>query len=180
MFYDSINAKTRAEKVPGKNAGQTRGAAAGTARRPLFEAGFVYSDGFARVDILDRYVWHNQTMRILSSASTPLTGYCVAVVNTSPVWVVGSAQNRFGIEECSYWTDSAGRAIPWPASRVKQPGDRQQRYTRFRLGQVSVSIPLPPIDFACLTGFVALAFGCILITRFTRGRTQTNDEPIKV
>src|SRR5439155_22726170 len=24
--------------------------------------------------------------------------------------------NRFGIEECHYWTDTAGRAIPWPAT----------------------------------------------------------------
>jgi hypothetical protein len=80
---------------------------------------------------------------------------------------------RFGIEECSYWTDSAGRAIPWAASRVKQPGDLQHRCTRFRLGPVSISIPLPPIDFAFLAGL-------ILITRSTRRRAQTNDEPVKV
>src|SRR6266853_2074406 len=120
----------------------------------------------------------NDVYSFFTSASTPLTGCRVAVVSASPIWVVGSTQNRFGIEECSYWTDSAGRAIPWPASRVKQPGDRQHRYTRFCFGQVSVSIPLPPIDLAFLTGFVALAFGCILITRFTQGRTQANDEPI--
>ena len=115
-----------------------------------------------------------------SSASTPLTGYHVAVVSTSPIWVVGSAQNRFGIEECSYWTDSAGRAIPWPASRVKQLGDILHRYTRFCLWHVSISIPLPPIDFAFLAGFITLASGWILITRSTRRRTQTTDEPVKV
>src|SRR6185369_10984566 len=122
----------------------------------------------------------NEVYSFFTSASTPLTGYHVAVVSASPIWVVGSAQNRFGIEECSYWTDSAGRAIPWAASRVKQPGDLQHRYTRFGLGQVSISIPLPPIDFAFLAGFVALASGWILITRSTRRRTQTNDEPVKV
>jgi len=115
-----------------------------------------------------------------SSASTPLTGYHVAVVSASPIWVVGSAQNRFGIEECSYWTDSAGRAIPWPASRVKQPRDLQHRYTRFRLGQVSISILLPPINFAFFAGFIALPSAWILITRSTGRRTQTNDEPVKV
>jgi hypothetical protein len=122
----------------------------------------------------------NDVYSFFTSASTPLTGYRVAVVSVSPIWVVGSTQNRFGIEECSYWTDSAGRAIPWPANRVKQPGDKLHRYTRFPLGHVSVSIPLPPIGFAILAGFIALAFGCILIGRLTRRPTQTKDEPIKV
>jgi len=122
----------------------------------------------------------NDVYSFFTSASTPLTGYRVAVVSTSPIWVVGSAQNRFGIEECSYWTDSAGGAIPWAATRVKQPGDKQHRYTRFRLGQVLISMPLRPIDVAFLAEFVALASGCLLIARYTRRRTQTNDEPIKV
>ena len=122
----------------------------------------------------------NDVYAFFTSASTPLTGYHVAVVSTSPIWGVGSGQNSFGIEECSYWTDSAGRAIPWPASRVKQQGDILHRYTRFRLGQVSISIPLPPIEFAFLAGFVALTSGCILITRSIRRRTQTNDESLKV
>src|SRR5882762_6734421 len=112
----------------------------------------------------------NDVYSFFTSASTPLTGYRVAVVSTSPIWVVGSAQNRFGIEECSYWTDSAGGAIPWPATRVKQPGDKQHRYTRFRLGQVSVSIQLPTIDLALFVEFIVLAFGSILMTRFTRRR----------
>ena len=122
----------------------------------------------------------NDVYSFFTSGSTPLTGYRVAVVSTSPVWVVGSAQNKFGIEECSYWTDSAGSAIPWPATRVKQPGDKQHRYTRFRLGQVSVSVPLPAIDLAFLAGFIVLALGSIVITRSTRRRIQTNDESIKV
>ena len=122
----------------------------------------------------------NDVYSFFTSASTPLTGYRVSVVSTSPIWVVGSAQNGFGIEECSYWTDSAGGAIPWPATRVRQPGDKQHRYTRFRLGQVSISMRLRPIDVAFLAGFVALASGCLLIARYTRRRTQTDDEPIKV
>src|SRR5436189_6150498 len=122
----------------------------------------------------------NDVYSLFTSASTPLTGYRVSVVSTSPIWVVGSAQNGFGIEECSYWTDSAGSAIPWPATRVKQPGDKQHRYTRFRLGQVSVSVPLPAIHIAFLVGFIVLAFGSILTTRSTRRRIQTNDEPAKV
>src|SRR5437660_8323137 len=117
----------------------------------------------------------NDVYSFWTSASTPLTGYRVAVVSASPIWVVGSAQNRFGIEECSYWTDSAGGAIQRPATRVKQPGDKQHRYTRFRLGQVSISMPLRPIDVAFLAGFVALASGCLLIARYTRRRTQTED-----
>jgi hypothetical protein len=88
----------------------------------------------------------NDGYSFFTSASTPLTGYRVAVVSTSPVWVVGSAQNRFGIEECSYWTDSAGSAIPWPATRVRQPGDKLHRYTRLRLGQFSVPVPVPALD----------------------------------
>ena len=122
----------------------------------------------------------NDVYSLFTSASTPLTGYRVAVVSTSPIWVVGSAQNRFGIEGCTYWTDSAGGAIPWPATRVRQPGDKQHRYTRFRLGQVSISMRLRPIDVAFLAGFVALASGCLLIARYTRSRRQTHDEPIKV
>ena len=39
----------------------------------------------------------NDVYSSFTSASTPLTGYRVAVVSNSPVWVVGSAQNRFGI-----------------------------------------------------------------------------------
>ena len=115
-----------------------------------------------------------------TSASTPLTGYRVAVVSASPMWVVGSEQNRFGIEECRYWTDSAGRAIPWPASRVKQPGDKQHCYTRFRRGQASLSIPLPPIDLAFLAGLGAVAFGCIRILRLAQGRAQKHQARTKV
>jgi hypothetical protein len=122
----------------------------------------------------------NDVYSFFASDSTPLTGYRVAVVSTVPVWVVGSAHNRFGIEKCSYWTDSAGSAIPWPATRVKQPVDKQHRYTRFRLGQVSVSVPLPAIDLAFLVGFIVLAFGSILFTAFTRRRIKTNNEPTKV
>ena len=122
----------------------------------------------------------NDVYSFWTSASTPLTGYRVAVVSASPIWVVGSAQNRFGIEECRYWTDSAGRAIPWPATRVKQPGDKQHCYTRFRLGQASLSIPLPPIDLAFLAGFAAVVFGCIPILHFIRGRAQKHHVRMKV
>jgi hypothetical protein len=120
----------------------------------------------------------NDVYSLFTFASTPLTGYRVAVVKTTPIWVVGSASNRFGIEECSYWTDSAG-PIPWAASRVKQPGDKLHRYTRFCLGHVSVSIPLSPVALAILTGVIVLVFGRILIVRSMRGRMQTNAEPIK-
>src|SRR6266516_3576737 len=122
----------------------------------------------------------NDVYSFWTSASTPLTGYRVAVVSASPVWVVGPAQHRFGIEECRYWTDSAGRAIPWPATRVKQPGDKQHCYTRFRLGQASLSVPLPPIDLAFLAGFGAVVFGCIPILHFIRGRAQKHHVRIKV
>lgn len=121
----------------------------------------------------------NDVYSFWTSPSTPLTGYRVAVVSASPIWVVGPAQNRFGIEKCRYWTDSAGRAIPWPATRVKQPGDKQHCYTRFRLGQASLSIPLPPIDLAFLAGFGALALGCIPILHFARGRAQKHHVPIQ-
>ena len=120
----------------------------------------------------------NDVFSFYTSASTPLTGYRVAVVSVSPIWVVGSGRSRFGIEECSYWTDSAG-PIPWAASRMRQPGDKLHRYTRFCLGHVSVSIPPSPISLAVLAGFVVVACGRILIARSTRGRTQTNAEPIK-
>src|SRR3989442_8474870 len=116
----------------------------------------------------------NDVYSFWTSASTPLAGYRVAVVSASPMWVLGSAQNRYGIEECRYWTDSAGRAIPWPATRVKQPGDKPHCYTRFRLGRASLSIPLPPIDLAFLAGFGSLVFGCIPILHFARGRLKTS------
>ena len=122
----------------------------------------------------------NDVYSFFTSASTPLTGYRVSVVSTSPIWVVGSAQNRYGIEECRYWTDSAGRAIPWPATRVKQPGDEQHCYTRFRLGQASLSIPLPPIDLAFLAGLGAVAFECIRILRLAQGRAQKHQARTKV
>ena len=122
----------------------------------------------------------NDVYSFWTSASTPLTGYRVAVVSASPIWVVGSEQNRFGIEECRYWTDSAGRAIPWPASRVKQPGDKQHSYTRFRFGQASLSIPLPPIDLAFLAGLGAVAFECIRILRLAQGRAQKHQARTKV
>lgn len=110
----------------------------------------------------------NDVYSFWTSASTPLTGYRVAVVSASPIWVVSSGQRKFGIEECRYWTDSAGRAIPWPATRVKQPGDTQHCYTRFRLGQASLCLPLPPIGLAFLAGFGVLALGCIPILHFVR------------
>jgi type II secretion system protein G len=111
----------------------------------------------------------NDVYSFFNSGSTPLTGYHVAVVSTSPIWVVGLHQNKFGIEECSYWTDSTGSPIPWSATRVKQPGDKRHRYTRLCLGQESVSIPLPPLNLA-LVGFGVLALTCISTTRFTRSR----------
>ena len=111
----------------------------------------------------------NDVYSFWTGASSPLTGYRVAVVSASPIWVVGSAQNRFGIEECRYWTDSAGRAFPWPATRVKRSGDKQHCYTRFRLGRPSLSIPLPPIDLAFSAGFGAVVFGCIPILHLSEG-----------
>ena len=105
----------------------------------------------------------NDVYSFWTTASTPLTGYRVAVVVVSPILVVGSGQNSFGIEECHYWTDSAGQAIPWPATRVKQPGDRRHSYTRFRLGSASVSIPLPPLILALVAGLAALGFGSFLL-----------------
>src|SRR5262249_54546816 len=98
----------------------------------------------------------NDVFSFFTSASTPLSGYRVAVVSASPIWVVGAAQNKFGIEECSYWTDSAGRAIPWAANIERQPGDKQHRYTRFRFGQISVSLPLAPIAIAVLAGLATM------------------------
>jgi hypothetical protein len=115
----------------------------------------------------------NEVYSFGTSSSTRLTGYRVAVVSALPIWVVGSGQRRFGIEECRYWTDSAGRAIPWPATRVKQPGDRQYYYTRFRLGQASLSLPLPPIGLAFLAGFGVLVLGCIRILHFVRGTRKS-------
>ena len=122
----------------------------------------------------------NDVYRFWMSASTPLTGYRVAVVSVSPLWVVGSGQNGFGIEACRYWTDSAGRGIPWPATRVRQPGDQQHCYTRFRLGQVSLSIPVPPIDLALLAGFLMLLSGCLTVLRFAGGRARKSVAETKV
>lgn len=122
----------------------------------------------------------NSVYSFWTGASTPLTGFRVAVVSASPVSVVGSAPNTFGIEECQYWTDSAGRAIPWPATRVRQPGDTRHCYTRFRLGRSALSIPLPPIGMALLTGSLALGLGGVLLARFTRRRAQTEVVPNNV
>ena len=121
----------------------------------------------------------NDVYSVWTSANTPLTGYRVAVVRVSHIWGFGSAQNRFSIEKCLYWTDSAGRAIPWPATEVKQSGSKRHCYTRVRLGQASLSIPLPPMGLAFLAGSLALVFGCIPIVRFARKRAQTNADPLK-
>ena len=119
----------------------------------------------------------NDVYSFWTSASTPLSGYRVAVVSASPIWMIGSGQHRFGIEECHYWTDSAGRPIPWPASRVKQPGDKQHYYTRFQFGLASISIRLSPIGIAFCVGLVVLVFLSISIARFTGMRWRTSGEP---
>ena len=121
----------------------------------------------------------NDVFSSVTTPSTPLTGYRIAAVSVTPIWVFGSPPRLFGIEECSYWTDSAGRTILWPASRVRAAGDMHHRYTRLRLGAVSFSVPLPPTVMAVVTGIVVLAFGTILIWRFTKVRTQHNEESIK-
>ena len=75
---------------------------------------------------------------------------------------------------------SEGRAIPWPATRVKQPGAEQHCYTRIRLGQASLSIPLSPIGLAFLGAFGILVFGCMTILHVARGRTQRNHVQMRV
>jgi hypothetical protein len=114
----------------------------------------------------------NDVYSFLTTASTPLTGYRLAVVSSSPIWAIGSAQHKLAVEECRYWTDSSGRAIPWWANRVK-PGDKQHRYTRFQLGQVLISLPLPPMALAFLAGFIVPALAWFLITRFGDGRSPS-------
>jgi len=69
----------------------------------------------------------NDVFSVVTTPSTPLTGYRVAAVSITPIWVIGSPPKLFGIEECSYWTDSAGQTILWPANRVKQAGDIHHR-----------------------------------------------------
>jgi hypothetical protein len=122
----------------------------------------------------------NDVYSFFTTGSTPLTGYRIAVVSSSPIWVVGAAQKRFGIEKCQYWTDSTGHPIPWPATRVKQPGDKQHSYTRFQLGHASISIPLPPIDLALLAGAVALVLVFFPVVRFAGGRWRRDNQAIKV
>jgi len=122
----------------------------------------------------------NDVFSFWTSPSTPLTGYRLAVIHTSPIWTAGSAGNQFGIEKCSYWTDATGAAIPWPANRVKQPGDTQHCYTRFRLGQVSISMPLPPVDLAVFVAIVALVSACLATARIIRQRERANDPPLNL
>ena len=113
----------------------------------------------------------NDVFSFVTTPSTPLTGYRVAAVSVTPIWVVGSPPKLFGIEECGYWTDSAGHTILWPASRAREAGDKHHRYTRICLGRVSLSAPLPPMLVVVLAGIVVLAFVFILIRWFSKART---------
>jgi hypothetical protein len=120
----------------------------------------------------------NDVSSFLTTRSSRLSGYRVAVVSTSPIWLVGSVTNGFAIEECRYWTDATGGGIPWPNTKARQPGDTRHCYTRFRLGQVAVSIPLPPIGLGFLGGSVAVACAAIPAARFMRRGSRIKDEPI--
>jgi len=120
----------------------------------------------------------NDVFSFVTTSTRPLSGYRVAVVSVAPIWMFGSGKNGIGIEKCSYWTDSAGCGIPWPASRVRQPGDRQHRYTRFRFGRVSVSAPLPPMGLALLVGGLVVVFGAVRVLRLyaRRGANELRTE----
>jgi len=116
----------------------------------------------------------NDVFSFVTTPSTPLTAYRVAAVGITPIWVVGSPPKRYGIEECSYWTDSAGQTILWPANRTRQAGDKQHRYTRVRLDHISVSVPLPPRQLGVLAGMLVAASGFILIRWFTKAHRQAS------
>jgi hypothetical protein len=114
------------------------------------------------------------------SPSTPLTGHQAAVVSVSQICSVGWVSHRLVIEGRSYWTDSAGRGIPWAASQVRQPGDRQHHSTRVRLGSHSVTIPIAPIFLGCVAAGAVLVLAWFVVVRFTHRCTRVSTNSIEV
>ena len=98
----------------------------------------------------------------LTSSSGPLTGFRVAAVSYSPVWEIGSPPNMFGIAAQDYWTDAAGHAIPWAASKPRQPGENHHRFTRVILGRVSFSLPMRPAAAGLASVLVVLLLFFVL------------------
>jgi hypothetical protein len=83
-------------------------------------------------------------------------------------WVVGSPPHRFGLEEYSYWSDSAGKPLRWgrfPERTQQQPSDIFHRLTRVLLGPTSFSVPLPPLAVALIGGCLVLGIGFVFIAR---------------
>jgi hypothetical protein len=105
----------------------------------------------------------------LTSSSGPLTGFRVAAVSYSPVWEIGSPPNVFGIAAEDYWTDAAGHAIPWAASKPRQPGDNHHQFTRVILGRVSFSLPMRPAIAGASGILVFLLLGFLAMAYVTRG-----------
>jgi hypothetical protein len=105
-------------------------------------------------------------VEFLSLASGPLIGNRVAAVSYSPIWEVGSPPYIFRVLRGDYWTDSAGHAIPWAASKPAGSSNRHHQFTRILIGPASFSLPLPPgavglvgITIILLLGFIVL--GCV-------------------
>jgi hypothetical protein len=116
----------------------------------------------------------------LSSVSGPPTGYQVAAISYSPIWDVGSPPYVLRILGGDYWTDSAGHAILWPASKPRRSGDKHHRFTRVLVGRVSFSLPLSPAAAGLLGAVVSLVLGFSAVACIKwRGKCE-NAKPTKL
>jgi hypothetical protein len=107
--------------------------------------------------------------------SRPLTGYQAATASYTLILQIGSGPGSFRVMKGSYWTDSAGRSIPFAEVQPRGPGDKHHRFTRVILGRASFSLPIPPLA----AGFVGIIILLLLgILPFVHGaRRRASDEP---
>jgi len=103
-------------------------------------------------------------------------------VSYRPGWVAGSPPHCFGLEEYSYWKDSAGYIVMWAGNRSRgiQPGDKHRTHTQVLLGPVSFSVPLPRLAVAIVGATFVAVLGFVLLVGIGRARSRHEHESLKV
>ena len=102
----------------------------------------------------------------------PLRGNQAATVSYTLILQVGSGPGSLRIAQGSYWTDSAGRSIPFAQLQPRGPGDKHHRFTRVVLGPASFSLPLPPLAAGLVGMTVILLLGIMPFAHAARRRAH--------